>query len=91
MTRIVIAAFGTRGDVAPLTGLGAKLQTYLGVEVAVAAQQSYGQMIASAGLRYEYLPKDTEQATRDSVYGQGVVDGSGCVPPPMSWRKCATT
>ena len=37
MTRIVILAFGTRGDVDPVTGLGAELAAH-GFDVAVAAQ-----------------------------------------------------
>lgn len=80
MTRIVIAAFGTRGDVAPLTGLGARLRERLGADVVLAAQRPYEQMVADAGLQFHLLPKDTEQATRDSAYGQGVVDGARMRP-----------
>jgi sterol 3beta-glucosyltransferase len=80
MTRIVIQAFGTRGDVAPLTGLGARLRQDLGVEVAIAAQHPYREMITAAGLEFRLLPKDTEQATRDSDYGQALVDGARMHP-----------
>ena len=48
MTRITIAAFGTRGDVAPLVALGSAIRDRLGVEVAIAAQQPYATMIADA-------------------------------------------
>jgi sterol 3beta-glucosyltransferase len=80
MTRIVIEAFGTRGDVAPLTGLGARLRQDLAVEVAIAAQHPYEEMITQAGLEFRLLPKDTEQATRDSDYGLALVDGARQFP-----------
>ncbi|MGA5462609.1 glycosyltransferase [Mycobacterium sp. NPDC050041] len=80
MTRIVIEAFGTRGDVAPLTGLGARLRDDLGVDVAIAAQRPYGDMIAAAGLEFRLLPRDTEEATRTSGYGQALVDGARMRP-----------
>lgn len=80
MTRIMIVAFGTRGDVAPLTGLGTALRDRLGAEVIIAAQHPYRAMISAAGLGFRLLPKDTEQATRDSDYGQGLVDGARARP-----------
>jgi len=80
MTRIVIEAFGTRGDVAPLTGLGVRLRQDLGVNVAIAAQHPYEEMITEAGFEFRLLPKDTEQATRDSDYGQALVDGARMHP-----------
>ncbi len=80
MTRIVIEAFGTRGDVAPLTGLAARLRQDLGADVAIAAQHPYEEMITEAGLEFRLLPKDTEQATLDSDYGQALVDGARMHP-----------
>ena len=80
MTRIVIQAFGTRGDVAPLTGLGGRLRQDLGVDVAIAAQHPYEEMITEADLEFRLLPNDTEQATRDSDYGQALVDGARIHP-----------
>jgi sterol 3beta-glucosyltransferase len=80
MTRVVIEAFGTRGDVAPLTGLGVRLRQDLGVDVAIAAQHPYEEMVTEAGLEFRLLPKDTEQATRDSDYGQALVDGARMSP-----------
>ena len=80
MTHIVIAAFGTRGDVAPLTGLGRALAEQLGAEVTLAAQQPYRQMVTTAGLRFALLPNDTERSTRESSYGQAVVDGARMRP-----------
>lgn len=80
MTRIVMAAFGTRGDVAPLTGLGLKLAEQLGAEVTLAAQHPYQQMVTAAGLQFTLLPNDTERSTRESAYGQAVVDGARMRP-----------
>jgi UDP:flavonoid glycosyltransferase YjiC (YdhE family) len=80
MTRIVIAAFGTRGDVAPLTGLGGRIRERLGAEVLIAAQSPYEHLITAAGLQYRRLPGDTEADTRASTYGQAVVDGARMRP-----------
>lgn len=80
MTRIVIAAFGTRGDVAPLTGLGSRLLERLGAEVIIGAQSPYEHLITAAGLQYRRLPGDTEADTRASAYGQAVVDGARMRP-----------
>lgn len=80
MTRIVMAAFGTRGDVAPLTGLGARLRDQLGFDVVIAAQEPYDELVNAAGLTYRHLPGDTEVDTRASSYGQAVVDGARMRP-----------
>lgn len=80
MTRIVIQAFGTRGDVAPFTGLGQRIQQRLGVDVAVAAQQPYREMITAADLEFRGLPRNTEQDTRDSGYGQDLIDSARMRP-----------
>jgi sterol 3beta-glucosyltransferase len=80
MTRIVIVAFGTRGDVAPLTGLGIRVRDQLRSEVIIAAQRPYQAMITAAGLEFRLLPKDIEQATRESAYGQALVDGARMHP-----------
>lgn len=80
MTRIVIVAYGTRGDVAPLTGLGARLRDRLGADVSIAAQHPYDELVTAAGLQYRYLPGDTEADTRSSSYGQAVVDGARMRP-----------
>ena len=80
MTRIVIQAFGTRGDVAPFTGLGQHLRCSLGVDVAIAAQQPYVDMITAAGLQFRPLPNHIEQDTRESGYGQELIDGARMKP-----------
>ncbi|GAC68634.1 glycosyltransferase [Gordonia soli] len=73
--RITLLAFGTRGDVAPLTGLGARLRDSLGAAVTIAAQRPYEDLVTEAGLGFRMLPRDTEADTRASEYGQAMVDG----------------
>lgn len=80
MTTIVISAYGTRGDVAPLTGLGIRLRDSLSAHVVVAAQHPYAQLVRASGLEFRPLPGDTETATRDSVHGQALVDGARMRP-----------
>ncbi|MFJ5063826.1 glycosyltransferase [Streptomyces nigra] len=53
--RILIAAAGSRGDVAPYTGLGAGLRE-AGHEVAVAATGPFAALVREAGLEFRELP-----------------------------------
>ncbi|TDC46796.1 glycosyltransferase [Actinomadura sp. KC345] len=55
--RIVIVAVGSRGDVAPYTGLGARLQQ-AGHEVVIAAHEPLGGLVRGCGLEYRPLPMD---------------------------------
>ncbi|MGV0585561.1 glycosyltransferase [Mycobacteroides chelonae] len=80
MTTIVISAYGTRGDVAPLTGLGTRLRDSLSAHVVIAAQHPYAQLVRASGLEFRPLPGDTETATRDSQHGQALVDGARMRP-----------
>ncbi|MDT0449280.1 glycosyltransferase [Streptomyces hesseae] len=56
--RILIAAAGSRGDVAPYTGLGAELRL-AGHDVAIAATDAYAHLVRDAGLEFRSLPADT--------------------------------
>ncbi|WP_030267019.1 glycosyltransferase [Streptomyces sp. NRRL B-24484] len=56
--RILIAAAGSRGDIAPYTGLGAELRR-AGYEVAVAAADPFAPLVRAAGLEFRSLPADT--------------------------------
>ncbi|MEU9807215.1 glycosyltransferase [Mycobacterium sp. NPDC050853] len=80
MTTIVITAYGTRGDVAPLTGLGIRLRNNLSAHVVIAAQGPYAHAVRASGLEFRTLPGDTETATRDSEHGQALVDGARMQP-----------
>ncbi|MBF6049603.1 glycosyltransferase [Streptomyces sp. NRRL B-1677] len=56
--RILIAAAGSRGDVAPYTGLGAALHR-AGYDVALAATDAFASLVGGAGLEFRSLPGDT--------------------------------
>ncbi|MHA7958377.1 glycosyltransferase [Streptomyces sp. L500] len=56
--RILIAAAGSRGDVAPYTGLGAELRR-AGHDVTLAATDAYAHLVRAAGLEFRGLPADT--------------------------------
>ncbi|WP_030666050.1 glycosyltransferase [Streptomyces rimosus] len=55
--KILIAAAGSYGDVAPYTGLGARLRE-AGHTVALAADTAYAQLVRAAGLEFRALPAD---------------------------------
>ncbi|MEU2628633.1 glycosyltransferase [Kitasatospora sp. NPDC007106] len=57
--RILIAAAGSRGDIAPYTGLGAELRR-AGYEVALAAADPFAPLVRAAGLEFRSLPADTK-------------------------------
>ncbi|KXO95944.1 glycosyltransferase [Tsukamurella pseudospumae] len=73
--RTAILAFGTRGDVVPLTGLARRLQSD-GAEVVLAAQAPYRDEVVGAGVAYAPLPKDTRAETLASPAAQALVDGA---------------
>ncbi|MGW7336225.1 glycosyltransferase [Streptomyces sp. NPDC054808] len=56
--RILIAAAGSRGDVAPYTGLGAELRR-AGYDVALATTDTFAPLARDAGLEFRSLPADT--------------------------------
>ncbi|KQX53169.1 MULTISPECIES: glycosyltransferase [unclassified Streptomyces] len=65
--RILIAAAGSRGDVAPYTGLGAELRR-AGYDVALATTDTFAPLVRDAGLEFRSLPADTR--VRGSVTGR---------------------
>jgi len=74
MSKLVIVAFGSRGDVAPFTGLGAQLQQ-AGHDVAIAACAPYQQLVEDAGLEYRWLPFDPEAGAQSAAGRRYVEDG----------------
>ncbi|MEV0602925.1 glycosyltransferase [Streptomyces sp. NPDC050315] len=64
--RILITAAGSRGDVVPYTGLGARLRT-AGHEVALATHEAYTEPVRAAGLEYRPLPADPRTADPGTV------------------------
>lgn len=57
MSTVAIAAVGSRGDVAPLAGLGAALQQ-AGHRVVIAAYTPFADLITGAGCEFRELPAD---------------------------------
>jgi len=57
MSTIAIAAIGSRGDVAPLTGVGVALRE-AGHRVVVAAYTPFADLITGCGLEFRELPAD---------------------------------
>ncbi|MEV6975964.1 glycosyltransferase [Kitasatospora sp. NPDC093806] len=55
--RILIATAGSRGDVAPFTGLGARLAA-AGHQVALATHTTFADSVRAAGLEFRPLPVD---------------------------------
>ncbi|ATL32819.1 glycosyltransferase [Streptomyces formicae] len=68
MTRILIAAAGSYGDVAPYTGLGARLRE-AGHDVALATHDSFAPLVTPAGLDFRPLPGGPER--QGPATGQG--------------------
>ncbi|MFH8294747.1 glycosyltransferase [Streptomyces sp. NPDC018059] len=63
MTRILITAAGSYGDVAPCTGLGVRLRE-AGYDVALATHDSFAPLTEAAGLRFRGLPADAAASGR---------------------------
>ncbi|MFH8381279.1 glycosyltransferase [Kitasatospora sp. NPDC018058] len=55
--RILLMAAGSYGDIAPYTGLGARLQE-AGHEVALAAPETFGELVSGSGLEFRPLAVD---------------------------------
>ncbi|MEV8022448.1 glycosyltransferase [Streptomyces sp. NPDC086554] len=55
--RVLITAAGSYGDVAPYTGLGARLRE-AGHDVALATQKTFAPLVRGAGLAFRPLPAD---------------------------------
>ncbi|MER5207442.1 glycosyltransferase [Streptomyces sp. NPDC002825] len=61
--RILIITAGSRGDVAPFTGLGRRLLD-AGHEVAVAAHASFAALVGGCGLEHRLMPGDPQELLR---------------------------
>ncbi|MGF1426906.1 glycosyltransferase [Kitasatospora sp. LaBMicrA B282] len=74
--RILIATAGSRGDVAPYTGLGDRLRR-AGHQVGIATHQRFAATVTGAGLEFQPLPVDPHTAL-GSTGGQRLLRaGSG--------------
>ena len=63
LMRILIVTAGSRGDVAPFTGLGQRLQQ-AGHQVALAAHGRFADLVRECGLEYRALPGDPVELVR---------------------------
>ncbi|MFJ2770788.1 glycosyltransferase [Streptomyces sp. NPDC087300] len=70
MTRILIAAAGSYGDVAPYTGLGARLRE-AGHDVTLATHDTFAPLVTAAGLRFRPLAAGPEHRGRAAGQGRG--------------------
>ncbi|MGC4746991.1 glycosyltransferase [Micromonospora sp. DT201] len=68
--RIVIMAVGSRGDVAPYTGLGVRLQEE-GHEVTLATHALFEKLVRSRGLGFRVLPLDTQEEMTSRLAASG--------------------
>jgi sterol 3beta-glucosyltransferase len=60
---------GTRGDVAPMAGLGSRLRT-LGFDVAIAANAAYAPLVTTAGCEHRELPGDMSHLVSPAAPGK---------------------
>ncbi|MEV0266566.1 glycosyltransferase [Streptomyces sp. NPDC050617] len=78
--KVLILAAGSRGDVAPYTGVGARLRE-AGYEVALATHGTYEPLVRASGLEFRSLPADPNGGGSDSGRGgrggEGSEDGGG--------------
>jgi UDP:flavonoid glycosyltransferase YjiC (YdhE family) len=63
LMRVLIVTAGSRGDVAPFTGLGQRLQQ-AGHQVALAAHGLFADVVRGCGLEYRPLPGDPVELVR---------------------------
>ncbi len=66
--RVLMVTPGTRGDVAPMAGLGSRLQG-MGYEVAIAANPAYAPLVVESGCEFRLLPGDLEGLIRQPAPG----------------------
>ncbi|MGW4097659.1 glycosyltransferase [Mycobacterium sp. NPDC004974] len=64
MATIAIIAIGSHGDVAPLTGVGARLQR-AGHRVIVVAYQAFAELVSGCGLEFRGLADDLDDTSSD--------------------------
>ncbi|HTW97254.1 MAG TPA: glycosyltransferase [Acidimicrobiales bacterium] len=64
--RALIVTAGSRGDVAPFTGLGKRLEQ-AGHQVAVAAHGFFADLVRSCGLDHRLLPGDPVETARARI------------------------
>ncbi|GAA3988671.1 glycosyltransferase [Allokutzneria multivorans] len=85
--RIVIAAVGSTGDVAPYTGLAAHLIGQ-GHEVAIATQELFADVVRACGAEFRLIPGDI-QAAMASEDGEQLQRGGGGLRGALATMRLA--
>ncbi|WGW13766.1 glycosyltransferase [Saxibacter everestensis] len=67
--RVLMITPGTRGDVAPMAGLGSRLRA-LGFDVAIAANAAYAPLVTAAGCEHRELPGDMSHLVSPAAPGK---------------------
>lgn len=80
--RVLMICPGTRGDVAPMAGLGSRLQK-LGYEVSIAANPAYAHLVVRSGCEYRPLPGDLARIIKRATPG-GAKSSGGML---TTWRE----
>jgi sterol 3beta-glucosyltransferase len=85
--RVLIVAVGSRGDVAPFTGLGTALRA-AGQDVSIAAYGMFADLVTGCGLGFRVIPGDPEM---QGASEQGQRWARCLLPAPWSepslWRR----
>jgi sterol 3beta-glucosyltransferase len=74
VVRVLIVTAGSRGDVAPFTGLGQRLQE-AGHQVAIAAHERFAELVRRCGLAHRPLPGDPVELARARMAAPSPEDG----------------
>lgn len=67
--RVLMVTPGTRGDVAPMAGLGSRLQS-AGFDVAIAANAAHAPLITAVGCEHRELPGDMSRLVNPAAPGK---------------------
>ncbi len=73
--KVLMIAVGTRGDVAPPAGVGARLRE-AGHEVTMAADKAFAGLVEDAGLEFHPLVGDMRAAAGSELHAAGARDGA---------------
>ncbi|WP_159610366.1 glycosyltransferase [Glutamicibacter sp. JC586] len=66
--RLLMITPGTRGDVAPMAGLGQRLSAY-GIDVAIASDGAYRELVTPSGCAFRELPGDMGAMVKPAAPG----------------------
>jgi sterol 3beta-glucosyltransferase len=86
--RVVILTAGTRGDVAPYTGLGAHLRS-AGFRVTIATHEPFAQLVRDGGLCFRPIPGDLRRTLASTAFRQWQRPGRSVLEPVRQVRRMA--